>query len=348
MTDLLTRLLEAIYSVVRNHGWSVVIFTILIRLILLPLDIKSRKGMRKQQKIQPELNRLQKKYANDRAKLQQKQSELMRKEGFNPLTGCLPLLIQMPVLFAMFAAMRKIADAQTIDYVFKYITGQTPSFEGWLWVKNIWAPDSLFANLAPSVNGISMIGKEVWANAFQALGAEGQASVIEAIKKLAPEVNGVAFAGALDFSTKEGLKACLPFIQSALAASPAYQQTLLPLPGWANLNFFLFKVSIFAQHNGFLILPLLAGLSQLIMTKLTPGMTQSQPAQEGQPAGMGNFMKYFFPIFSVYICLSSNAAFALYWVVSNIIASISNYGITKYFDNKDKLLKAQEGENTVQ
>lgn len=348
MTDLLTRLLEAIYSVVHNHGWAVVVFTILIRLILLPLDIKSRKGMRKQSKIQPELNRLQKKYANDRAKLQQKQSELMRKEGFNPLTGCLPILIQMPVLFAMFAAMRKIADTQTITHVFQYITGQTPSFEGWLWVKNIWAPDSLFASLAPSLNTIQIIGKDVWANAFQALGADGQASVLQAIQSLAPEVNGVAFAGALDFSTNEGIKACMPFIQTALAASPAYQQTLLSIPGWSNLNFFLFKLSVFAQHNGLLILPLLAGLSQLVMTKLTPGMAQSQPAQEGQAAGMGNFMKYFFPIFSVYICLSSNAAFALYWVVSNLIASVSNYGITKYFDNKDKLLKAQEGENTVQ
>lgn len=157
MTDFLTRLLEAIYSVVQNHGWAIVVFTILIRVVLLPLDIKSRKGMRKQSKIQPELNRLQKKYANDRAKLQQKQSELMRKESYNPLSGCLPILIQMPILFAMFAAMRSIAERQTIGQVFTYLSGGTPTYEGWLWVKNLWAADSLFASVAPNLQQLQMI-----------------------------------------------------------------------------------------------------------------------------------------------------------------------------------------------
>ena len=80
ITNALLAVIEWIYTIVRNHGWSIVIFTVLIRLVLVPLDVQSRKGMRKMQKIQPQLNALQKKYANDRAKLQQKQSELMRKE----------------------------------------------------------------------------------------------------------------------------------------------------------------------------------------------------------------------------------------------------------------------------
>lgn len=346
LTDFLTRLLEAIYSVVQNHGWAIVVFTILIRVVLLPLDIKSRKGMRKQSKIQPELNRLQKKYANDRAKLQQKQSELMRKEGYNPLSGCLPILIQMPILFAMFAAMRSIAERQTIGQVFTYLSGGTPTYEGWLWVKNLWAADSLFASVAPNLQQLQMIGKEVWANAYAALDPAMQASVLQNIQTLVPE-----FSGALDFLTNDGFKLAIPAIQAGLQATPAYQAVLATVPGWANINFLLFQVSVFVQHNGLLLLPILAGATQVLMTKLSPmPQPQAQTAQEGQPQqpGMGNFMKYFFPAFSVYICLSSNAGFALYWVVSNVIASASNFAIARYFDNKDKREKQQEGVNTVQ
>jgi membrane protein insertase Oxa1/YidC/SpoIIIJ len=70
------------------------------------------------------------------------------------------------------------------------------------------------------------------------------------------------------------------------------------------------------------------------MTKFNPTTAQQQ---EGSNQAGGNFMKYFFPLFSVYICLTSNAAFALYWVVSNIIATTSTIAINAYFDRKDAL-----------
>ena len=109
ITNALRAVLDWIYSIVANYGWSIVIFTVLIKVVLMPLDIKNRKGMRKMAQIQPELNKLQKKYANDKQKLQQKQQELMRKERYSPLSGCLPMLVQMPILFAMFGAMRALA-----------------------------------------------------------------------------------------------------------------------------------------------------------------------------------------------------------------------------------------------
>ena len=96
-----------------------------------------------------------------------------------------------------------------------------------------------------------------------------------------------------------------------------------------------------------LILPILAGASQMLMTKMTPGMSQPAGQDGQQQPGMNNFMKYFFPIFSVYICLTSNAGFALYWVVSNLIATASNFGVNAYFDHADKAAALLEGENTV-
>jgi YidC/Oxa1 family membrane protein insertase len=330
ITNALTNVIQWIYSLIHNYGWSIVIFTMLIRLVLMPLDISSRKGMRKMSKIQPQLNALQKKYANDKAKLQQKQSELMRKERYNPLSGCLPLLIQMPVLFAMFGAMRAIANKEVVAQVFQFLQGQTPAYEGWLWVKNIWMADSLFASVAPALNSMQMVGHDVWYNAWNAISAADQAVILQNIAQHVPD-----FQGALDFATADALKASLPSLQAALVQMPAYLEQITPMAGFENINMILFSFKVYEHFNGLLILPVLAGASQLLMTKINPQATGQQPGAEGQQ-GMGNFMKYFFPLFSVYITLTSNAAFALYWVVSNLIATGMSYFINLYFDQKEK------------
>ena len=109
--------LNWINSWVGNYGWSIVVFTLFIRLVLLPLDIKNKQGMIKMQKMQPKINELQKKYANDQQKMQQKQMELFRKEHYNPMSGCLPMLIQLPILWIMFGAMRSLANEQMAQQI---------------------------------------------------------------------------------------------------------------------------------------------------------------------------------------------------------------------------------------
>lgn len=342
MTQFLTNVLNSIYRLIGNYGWSVILFTILVRLVVFPLDVRSRAGMRKMQKIQPELNKLQEKYANDRVKLQQKQSELMRRERYNPLSGCLPLLIQWPILLAMFGAMRQIAYEHTAGQVFTFLSGDSPIYEGWLWIKNIWMPDSLFTSLAPDPNSMRIIGGEVWEKVFATFSQAQQTNILANIQAVVPD-----FSGILDF-TKEGLAATRNVIETALASMPLYQQQIAVLPGWGNINLMLFKVSVFVQHNGYLLLPAIAGVTQILMTKTMPGVNQpQQPQQAGQP-NTGNFMKYFFPIFTVYICLSSNAAFALYWATANIIAMVSNLGINAYFDKKDAQQALLNEEKTIQ
>ncbi len=336
ITNALTGVIQWIYGLIQNHGWSIVVFTILVRIVLMPLDIQSRKGMRRMAKIQPQLNALQKKYANDRAKLQQKQSELMRKEHYNPLSGCLPLLIQMPILFAMFGAMRAVANEKIVEQVFTFLQGGTPQYEGWLWVKNIWMADSLFAPVAPVIGSVQVITYDVWHAAWTRLSEAQQAGILQNIQLYVP-----AFTGTLDFSTADSLKNMMPTITSAMVQMPQYIEQIAKMPGFeGGLNLFLFKLDVFRHFNGLLILPVLAGATQLLMTKINPQATGAQPAAQGQP-GMGNFMKYFFPIFSVYICLTSNAAFALYWVTSNVIASVMTYGINLYFDRRDTATEAR-------
>ncbi len=346
ITNGLKSVLEWIYTIVGNYGWSIIIFTVLIKVALLPLDIKNRKGMRKMQKIQPELQKLQKKYANDKQKLQQKQTELMRKERYSPLSGCLPMLIQMPILFAMFGAMRALANEQIVHQVFSFLQGEAPVYEGWLWVKNIWMADSLFATVAPDPNAIQMIGHDVWHKIYQTLSPQ---QIELMAQHIGQQVQGFT-AASFDFTTADSLKTLLPSIIETMKTMPEYTAQIAPVPGWANLNFFLFSITLFQHHNGLLILPALAGLSQVLMTKVTPGASGAAPVptggeQAGQQAapGMGGFMKYFFPLFSVFITLTSNAGFALYWVVSNLIATAMNVLIGRHYDRIDKLEAANEG-----
>ncbi len=99
-------IIDLIYRVVQNYGLSIIIFTIIVKLLLLPLNIKSQKAMRKQQKIQPILVELQKKYANDQQKLQQEMMKLYKDNDISMAGGCLPMLIQLPVLIGLYRVIQ--------------------------------------------------------------------------------------------------------------------------------------------------------------------------------------------------------------------------------------------------
>ncbi|GGB43075.1 YidC family membrane integrase SpoIIIJ [Virgibacillus dakarensis] len=94
-----------------NYGLAIVIVTIIIRLVLLPLNVKQLKSSKAMQDIQPQLKELQKKYsskdANTQQKLQQETMALFQKHGVNPLAGCLPIFVQMPVLIAIYHAIMR-------------------------------------------------------------------------------------------------------------------------------------------------------------------------------------------------------------------------------------------------
>ncbi len=105
--EILGTVLSFIYNIVPNFGWAIIILTIIVRVLLLPLTVKQQKSMVNMQKIQPELEKLQKKYANDKDKLSQETMKLYQEYNVNPMGGCLPLLIQMPILIAVYGVIQK-------------------------------------------------------------------------------------------------------------------------------------------------------------------------------------------------------------------------------------------------
>lgn len=92
-------------GIVYSWGWAIILFTLGIKIITFPLNLSQIRGMQAQKDLQPRLAELQKKHGKDREKLAQEQMKLYKEAGVNPLSGCLPLLVQMPILFGLYAAL---------------------------------------------------------------------------------------------------------------------------------------------------------------------------------------------------------------------------------------------------
>jgi YidC/Oxa1 family membrane protein insertase len=120
-----------------SWGWAIIVFTILIKVVTLPLTLKQLQSAKATQDLQPKLAELQQKYGKDRQKLSEEQMKLYKEAGVNPMGGCLPLLIQMPVLFALYQALYVLANPATI-----YPPGSTPlTGAGFYWIPSLTFPD---------------------------------------------------------------------------------------------------------------------------------------------------------------------------------------------------------------
>ena len=333
MNDFVYSILAWIQSWVGSWGWSIVVFAVLIRLVLTPLDFKSRVSMRKTQKLQPQLQALQKKYANDKEKLNAKTAELYKKEHINPLSSCLPLLLTWPVIIAVFAAMRMVANKELLMQLTQILNNEMPTLERWLWIKNLWMPDSLFTTALPDLNMLRQIPADQWLSWFNGL---DQSNLPVLIKEL-----GLTTAS---FDNKV-LAETLQQILEAVQQNAAYVEAVAVRPGWT-FNLLITQVSLINQYNGWLLLPILSAVSQFAMSKAM-GTAQQQPAAQGSAAGSGKFMQYFFPLFSLVICLGYSAAFSLYWVFSGVASMAQTIIINKWLDNKEQAAKAVAGEGSV-
>jgi YidC/Oxa1 family membrane protein insertase len=104
--DFIGASLAKIYDIIPNYGIAIILFTLCVRVLLLPLAIKQIRSMQAMQAIQPKLKALQTKYKGNRQKLMEEQQALYKEYGVNPLGGCLPLVLQFPILIALFAVLK--------------------------------------------------------------------------------------------------------------------------------------------------------------------------------------------------------------------------------------------------
>ena len=99
--------LKLLYDIVGNYGWAIILFSVIVKVIMIPISIKQQKTMKKNEKIQAELKQIQFKYKNEPDKLNQEMMALYKREGMNPLSGCLSSIIQIILLFSVFLLVRQ-------------------------------------------------------------------------------------------------------------------------------------------------------------------------------------------------------------------------------------------------
>jgi YidC/Oxa1 family membrane protein insertase len=133
-------LLNQIHGVTNNWGWAIIGVTLVIKLLFFPLSHASYKSMAKMRKIQPRLKELQERFADDRPRFNTEMMGLYKKEKVNPLGGCLPILVQIPVFMALYWVL-----SETVEF------RQTPFI---LWIQDMSIEDPLY--VLPIIMGITM------------------------------------------------------------------------------------------------------------------------------------------------------------------------------------------------
>ncbi|MBN2414811.1 membrane protein insertase YidC [bacterium] len=139
--------LQFLYGIVGNYGWAIIIFSIMIKIVLYPLTRKSYESMQAMQALQPQMEAIKTKFKDDPQRMNQETMKLYKKHGVNPMGGCLPMLLQMPVLFALFNLFRTTIMLRQAEF----LGGLIPDLS---------APDGIIGgtiHVLPILMGITMI-----------------------------------------------------------------------------------------------------------------------------------------------------------------------------------------------
>ncbi len=134
-------ILKFLHNFIPNWGWAIVVFALLMKIVFFPLTYKGLASMRKMQRLKPEIDKLQKIYKNDPQRLQKEMMELYKKHNVNPFSGCLTLLIQLPIFWALYRVLRMTIDLRNSGFIF--------------WIKDLSVKDPYY--ILPILMGITSI-----------------------------------------------------------------------------------------------------------------------------------------------------------------------------------------------
>ena len=287
---------------IQNIGLCIIIFTVFVRLLLLPLTIKQQRFTKISQAMQPEIKKIEKKYRNkkDQASMMKKNEEtqaLYEKYGISPTGGCLQLCIQLPILLAFYQVIRKI-----------------PAYIPQVKATYMTAVDAITQNTG-YISKINEIADGLKTSYVSSLADDATANqVIDVLNYFTPD----AWNKLAD-------------------AFPSVSDTIQNVSSQVvHMNSFIFGIDV-AQTPGFrlsiyLLIPILAAIFQYLSAKTMqqPGMDENNPA-----AGMNKSMTWMMPLMSLYFCIITPAGLGLYWVSAAMFQWIQQIAINYYFDHAD-------------
>ena len=317
---LLGQVMNGIFNVlsaigIENIGVCIIIFTIIIYTLMIPLTIKQQKFSKMSAVMQPEIKKIQKKYQGktDQASMLKQQEEMnmvYEKYGTSMTGGCLPMLIQMPILFALYPVIRDIPT---------YVKG----------VKNVYLP---VTNAIMATDGFQKIMETIGSASPVAMSAKSydysqvdtivnalykfQDSTWNTLLEKMPNITDVAT------QTMEKVTHLNSFLGINIGEQPLTQLTTAFHSG-------SFKGIILA-----VIIPLLAGLTQFISVKLQPTAADTMDDKDNPMASSMKTMTYTMPLISVVFGFTLPAGLGLYWAASAAVRCVQQLAINKYLSTK--------------
>ena len=300
---------------IESIGLCIILFTIVIYMLLMPLTIKQQKFSKLQSKMNPELQAIQKKYKDKRQdqaammKMNEETQAVYQKYGVNPMGSCLQLIIQMPILFALYRVIWNI-----------------PAYVGT--VKNAFLP---LAQALMNVSGAQDFMAEIASKNAVSFKEMTELTLIDVLYKFKPEnwsalLKQFPDLSSLITSTQGDVDRMNYFLGLNIADSPAsIFQTALAAGS---------VLMIIAA----LLVPVLSALTQWLNTKLMSTQNDTQPTSGGAADTMAATMKsmnVMMPIMSAVFCFTLPVGMGIYWIIGAVVRSIQQLVVIKHIDKMD-------------
>ena len=284
-------LVRLFYNLTNSYGVALILFTLVIKLIMLPFQMKSKKSMMRMSRVSGQMQELQKRYAKNQAKLQEEMQKLYEEEGVNPMSGCLWSLIPFPILIALYSIIRPpITHFMMLSKDVLQTVVQSAADAG--------------VNLTNIVMMDKATGTPVLKDGLYQLASYGQINLVKAVQEMG-------------LSTPEGwFDMNYNFLGLDLTATP-----------WEYVKNFTFTWAVI----GVILIPILAGLSQFVFSKLT---MKTQPQADAAGGASMKSMMYMMPLMSVYIAFIMPAALGVYWIAQSVFSLIQEAILNKTFSAK--------------
>ena len=284
-------LVRLFYNLTNSYGVALILFTLVIKLIMLPFQMKSKKSMMRMSRVSGQMQELQKRYAKNQAKLQEEMQKLYEEEGVNPMSGCLWSLIPFPILIALYSIIRQpITHFMMLSKDVLQTVVQSAADAG--------------VNLTNIVMMDKATGTPALKDGLYQLASYGQINLVKAVQEMG-------------LSTPEGwFDMNYNFLGLDLTATP-----------WEYVKNFTFTWAVI----GVILIPILAGLSQFVFSKLT---MKTQPQADAASGASMKSMMYMMPLMSVYIAFIMPAALGVYWIAQSVFSLIQEAILNKTFSAK--------------
>ena len=284
-------LVRLFYDLTNSYGVALILFTLVIKLIMLPFQMKSKKSMMRMSRVSGQMQDLQKRYAKNQAKLQEEMQKLYEEEGVNPMSGCLWSFLPLPILMALYSIIR-----QPITHFMMLSKDVLQTV-----VQSV-------ADAGVDLTNIVMMDKATGAPALKdglyQMAAYGQINLVKTVQEMG-------------LSTPDGwFNVNYKFLGLDLTATP-----------WEYVKSFTFTWAVI----GVILIPILAGLSQFVFSKLT---MKTQPQADAAGGASMKSMMYMMPLFSVYIAFIMPAALGVYWIAQSVFSLIQEAILNKTLSAK--------------